>query len=245
MEFPVEHLSASSINMFLRCPRQWQQHYVLGLDDGPVGEPLIRGSAVHLALSRLLVGKDPGDFFGDVMAEEAREIVITDMDKLRNQVEADIYHYYETVGKYLDVVSTENEIVLDVGLPIPVVGYVDIVCKDRIIDIKTTNYLSRNVKLNPEWRTQAHVYQLAHPHPAEFHVLTRSKTDPLILPGSPSDKLYISPTDPAKTRASIIDTYNQIALLMESYGEDTPWPGNPNHEWANKYCPVPDCCGRF
>lgn len=246
MDFPVEHLSASSINLFLRCPRQWQRRYVLQEEDETVSEALISGSAVHLALSRVLKGESPGDYWGDVMAEEARTIVFKNEEAARGQAEAWIYHYYEQIGKYLNVEETEKEIQIEVpGVPIPVVGFVDIVTPERIIDVKTTGYLNRNVKLNPEWRLQAHIYQLADPKPAEFHVLTRAKADPLIVPADKADKLYIAPVDPYKTASTILHTYNAIEDCVRRYGAEMEWPGNPVHEWASKYCQVANCCGKF
>ena len=245
MDFPVEHLSASSINLFLRCPRQWQQRYVLKEEEETVGEALILGSATHLALSRVLMGKDPGDYWGDVMAEEARTIVFKNEDAARGQAEAWVYHYYEQMGKHLNVTATEQEIEIAVpGVPIPVVGYVDIETPERIIDVKTTGYLNRNVKLNPEWKLQARIYQLAHPKPAEFHVLTRAKTDPLIVPGSKEDKLYIPVGEVSRTQKIVQDTYDLIRYMWSTYGE-SEWPGAPNHDWASKYCAVTNCCGRF
>lgn len=245
MDFPVEHLSASSVNMFLRCPRQWQLKYVHKVE-GPTTEPLLMGSAVHLALSRVLKGEDAGDFWGDALLAAETTVEFKDESAARAQAEAWIYHYYEQIGKYLNVIDTELEIQLEVpGVPIPVLGYVDIVTPERIIDLKTTGYLSRNVRLNKEWRLQAHIYQLAHAVPAEFHVLTRAKSDPLVVPSSKDDKLYVSVAPTVMTVQTIRFVYNAIEDCLNRYGEDFPWPGNPTHEWADRYCAVENCCQRF
>jgi hypothetical protein len=248
MDFPVEHLSASSINLFLRCPRQWQERYVFKTDE-PKGEPLIVGSGAHLYLSRILMDEDPGDWWEESKLDKhgnPQEIVWKgDEYDAMEQAKAFAWYYYENIGKYLNVTATESEIELEVpGVPIPVVGYVDIETPERIIDVKTTGYLSRAVKLNPEWRLQAHIYQLAHPKPAEFHVLTRAKNDPLIVPGSKEDKLYIPVPESPRTQKIVQDTYGLISYMVSEYGEQ-PWPGNPVHEWASKYCAVENCCGRY
>jgi hypothetical protein len=45
----IEHLSASSIGMFRRCPEQFRHRYILGEKERP-GEALLIGSAFHTGL---------------------------------------------------------------------------------------------------------------------------------------------------------------------------------------------------
>jgi hypothetical protein len=48
---PIRHWSPSSLAMLRRCPRQFQQRYILGRKERP-GEARVTGSAVHAALER-------------------------------------------------------------------------------------------------------------------------------------------------------------------------------------------------
>jgi len=52
----LDHVSHSQINMWLRCPRQWQYRYVDGLKIPPSGA-LIVGSAYHSALEGNFIQK--------------------------------------------------------------------------------------------------------------------------------------------------------------------------------------------
>ena len=47
-ELPVQHLSASSVSMFMRCPEQYRQRYILGQKERP-GAALVVGSGFHFA----------------------------------------------------------------------------------------------------------------------------------------------------------------------------------------------------
>lgn len=245
---PLEHLSASSISLFLRCPRQWQEVYIRGIR-GSSSSSLVIGSAVHLGLSRILKGEEPGHFFEEAMVaadEENGEIIWKDSPGAsKTWAEKMLYQYYEKVGKYLDVVSTEQEILVEIpGIDIPLLGYVDIETSRGIIDVKTTGYVSRKPELNPEWKLQMHIYQLEYPDPGEFHVVTRSSTNPVVVPDSPSHPFYIA--SPGKDYLDFVKkVYKEMVFFYEEFGEKENWRGNVTHPWAGKYCPLgAECCQR-
>lgn len=244
-DFPVEHLSASSLTRFMRCPRQWQDYYVYG-NKGAGSSATVLGNAVHLGMSRVLKGEDPGSFWLDTYKEHED----ADYSRMAPHVCAEwavklLYHYYETIGKHLNVLDTEIEIAIEVpGVDIPVIGFIDFETDDRNVDLKTTGYFSpKQVRLNPEWRFQQHVYQLHNSKPSEIHVLTRSKTEPVLVPNSTQHMLYIHPPAPEGTQRQIKQVYDMIRYCWENYG-DGPWPGNPIHEWSGKYCNLKGqgCC---
>jgi hypothetical protein len=257
LSFPVDHLSASSLTTFMRCPRQWQDKYVHG-NRGPSSEALLLGGFVHNYLELVLKGVTPD-------AMEVMNQTIIDQGGLENivfsRLDADktyhlgmkmVYDYYETIGKWLDIEDTEVEISLDVpGVPIPVVGRVDFTTPDRIVDIKTTGYFSpKQVRLNKDWEFQARVYQLYQDKPAEFHVITRAKENSIRVPGDANDKLgylsplYVAPKPREATETQIRQVYQQIKYAWETWGADEPWVGGVTHEWAGRYCSVENCCQR-
>jgi hypothetical protein len=246
VDFPVEHLSASSITRFVRCPRQWQDYYVLG-NKGTSNSHLVIGLAAHLALSRLLKGEEAANYWLETV-EEQGDINWAPLtpEKAHGIAIKHVYDYYETVGKYLMVEETEAEISFEVpGVPIPVVGKVDVVCPDRGIDVKTTAYMnSARVQVNREWVLQGEIYQIAYPKPFEFHVVTRAKENPLVLPSGPSHPLYVPLKNPFITKNFVRQVYEEILFFYETYGADEPWRGNITHPWADKYCSAPNCCRR-
>lgn len=71
----LDHLSASSINMYLRCPRQWWYRYVLDLRIPPDGG-LVVGKGVHTAAEegmkgKMISGEDPEPEASATLAAEA------------------------------------------------------------------------------------------------------------------------------------------------------------------------------
>jgi hypothetical protein len=245
---PIEHLSASSVNLFHRCPRQWEDKYVFG-NRGPSSSALIIGSTVHTLLNKSFSGETTyvkdniQTIFDQIVEETDGEIVWRDKPDTALQIaERMFYAYMDRIGSGLPVVATEEEFSIQVpGCPIPVVGYVDIRCKDRVIDVKTTGYLNRNARLNPDWKMQLRIYQLHAPLPAEIHVITRAKKDPVVLPDSKDHRFYVPVVPPQRTLEFLRDTYRLMVKYQEEWGESL-WPGHPTHEWASRYCSVENCC---
>lgn len=235
------HLSASALALHMRCPRQYQASYIFG-QKGQPNDAMMLGNAVHLGLSRLLVGEDMGDFIQDALeqADYAWEDPRTD-----DLAVAMVYHYWETVGKHIQpqVVATEREFLIEVpGVELPLLGYIDIETQTTLIDLKTTRYFSRkSVRPNKEWRFQQGIYQLEIPKPSEVHVLTRAKTDPVVVPDSTSHPLHFGRIDSEKIERMVRDEWRRICWHYETYGEK-PWPGNYSHDWASKYCSLGSEC---
>lgn len=243
---PLEHLSASSLNKFQRCPRQWQRSYIHGLRD-PSSSPLVIGSAVHNYLAQKFDGSNR-DF--DTVWLQTVQDAGTGIDwkdepaKARQIAAAHADAYWEYVGKHLKVIKAEQEISVDIpGVPIPVVGFVDAETEDRIIDFKTTKYMNpKAVRVNKEWKFQMGIYQIALGKPAEVHVLTRAKAQPVLIPENTSSPLYFGLQDTEKIAGMVRDIWGMINYCWETYGAEKPWPGNPMHEWAGRYCSVENCC---
>src|SRR3954454_6704097 len=140
---PIDHLSASSLNKFMRCPAQWHHQYILGNRE-PSNSSLLIGSAVHSYLSEVFKGENPD--FDTVWLreiEEAREDGPINWRvgeaRSRDEALALAYRYWEGVGKYLRVLHAEREFELRIhGVDVPVIGFVDIETEESIIDVKTS-----------------------------------------------------------------------------------------------------------
>jgi hypothetical protein len=248
MSLPLDHLSATSISLFLRCPRQFQEVYINGVRDLDVSSALVIGSAVHLALSRLLKGMPLGSYFDDAVGEHTitgARILWKDKESAARKI-ADrmVVNYYHRVGRTLNVLDTEQELLVEIpGVDIPLLGYVDILTDRGVIDVKTTAYVSRQPELQKSWKLQMNIYQLEHPQPGEFHVLTRSTTNPIVVPDSPDHPFYV-PTPEKDLATTLRAIYRAIKAYYEEFGTEEEWPGNLTHEWAGKYCPLKGngCC---
>jgi len=217
----------------------------------PASSSIVIGSAVHLGASRVLKGEDPGTFFEDAVLKHEEDGGIDWEGKdtpsgAKTWAEFMLHSYWERIGKYLDVASTEQEILVEVpGVDIPILGYVDIELESgSIVDIKTTGYFKRSPTLNPEWKLQMNIYQIEYPDPGEFHILTRSKGKPVVLPASADDPLFVHPPDVSQTLDFVRQTFSVLKHYWEEWGSEVDWPGNLVHPWAAKYCGVERCCQR-
>ena len=236
----VPHLSASSLSLHMRCPRQWQQAYLLG-ERGGSNDAMVIGLGVHLALSRRFMGLPEGDWWGDVLNDTGH---IPEDRRSQEVAQSMVYHYWEYIGKHITPVATEREILVDVpGVELPILGYIDLETIDRNIDYKTTRYFSRKgVRPNKEWRLAQGIYQLESPKPSEVHVITRSKSDPVVIPDSTDHALHFGMINAGQVVLTVQYEWQKIQDNFNNYGIERPWPGNPMHEWASKYCGIEHCC---
>jgi len=150
-EIELDHLSASSIRMYLRCPRQWWYRYVLGMRVPPDGG-LISGIAFHNAAETCLTEKiETGE---NKTADEAREFArdeavkgLEDAVLLEDQSGGGVVDkavrltgaWAENVLPDAQPAEVEKSWELDLG-DIIVVGRIDMVADDgHVVDWKTTS----------------------------------------------------------------------------------------------------------
>lgn len=258
---PIEHLSATSLSMYLRCPNQFRHRYILGLKKRP-GEALALGSAVHEALKLNfeqkiashvdlpiveLVDAYRDEIWPRVVAqtEESNdsEIEWDDEDHARTRGSAMIQAYQKEVAKRVQPIEVETRFELSGLAPVPVIGYIDTETDPLVIDYKTAKQKRKVVK--PEWQLQGRLYSRAKHKPADFHVIAHTGcVTPLEEPG-----LTIAPTplEVGALEQMISHTAERIERDYLTFGPDETWPtyGTIN-EMYNKsicgYCGYRDTC---
>jgi len=139
----LTHLSASQISLYEQCPLCYYYQYLSGEDRERGFTPYFSiGSTFHLILDSLGQGKT---------LEDSLEIGREDFDKYKRRLSGSqrgemsiliwnlkLYHEYEFLKNKQDIISTEEEVKVVVpNLPIPVVGYIDVVLRTGIRDYKT------------------------------------------------------------------------------------------------------------
>lgn len=217
----------------------------------PSNSSLVIGSAVHLAISRELKGESRGNYFAEAKKDHEEKSGSIEWkeseDTARKHAAKHVDNYMNGIGRHLDVISTEQEILLEIpGVDIPILGYVDVETANRgIVDLKSTKYFRRQPELNPEWKLQMNIYQIEYPESGEFHILTRSRDFPVVTPTSRDDPLYVPAPDPQKTLAFVAQEYSVMEHYYEEWGADVDWPGNRTHPWAARYCTIEQCCQKY
>jgi hypothetical protein len=243
MELNLEHVSPSSFALHMKCPRQWQDKYLFG-NRQPTSGAMFLGTAVHAGVRRLLLGQELGGYYAQAYNEQDGPIdwgrdTPTGIKRLSDLM---IQNYYDQVGRYLKVIGTEIEFLVDVpGIPLPFKGFIDLETTDILVDYKSTGYFNtKQVRSNEEWKLAQRIYQLVRPKPSQIHVITRKGE--IVVPTATTFKaLNFGLFDQEQTHSILRDEWRLIQWHLETYGEK-PWPGKRLHEYAEKYCTLTNCC---
>lgn len=250
---PVDHLSATQITMYQRCPEQWRRRYVLGEKERP-GAALIWGSADHYAHEVNFVQKI--DSHSDLPVEDVRLAFAEGFDAAveRNGGEEEVQwgsdkpgalkdagvelaaHYHRIVSPTVQPTAVESEFSLTVpGVPVPVIGRIDLETAGPAIERKTAKRTS--TKVEPKWRIQGLIYQLVAARSVDWHVSVKKKTPEIATPAQHGDLTlpYIAGMK-AVTEDLVRTTARSILGVYHDLGPDEPWEGAITHEWACSFC---------
>lgn len=244
--FPVEQISASSLAKFVKCPEQWRLRYVerhkdrtytdrfVGLIDHKVWEFNFR--------EKLRDGEDLGiDWLrGKLRAEwailkqkEQPDFGNDDEEKLIKR-SLKMLEVYEPVATRIQPIAVEERFEETIpGVPVPLVGYVDIEEQLQVLERKTSK--NRVSKPKSEWRFQGRIYQLVKRKPVEWHVVTKQVT-PQVCTAQTDPDLYLPIVNPDATVRMIQQTVEAIGEFYARWPEG-PWPTNGIFgDWACDYC---------
>jgi CRISPR/Cas system-associated exonuclease Cas4 (RecB family) len=251
---PLEHFSYSSLSMAEICPEQWRQRYILGRKEPP-GQVGVLGSLAHRGIEfglteKLLTENNPrledvishyhDQVWPDVIDEYggAGEVIWDDKpEDVRHRGATMVEAYHPTVPR-LEPAAVEERFELDLGLPVPIVGFIDLTQKHGrpSIDLKTRD--KREYKMQSKWRVQARVYQLAAPLPVEFHIVTRN-TSPSVVTGLEYPALveHYNQKLSGRMRGRLELALSEMNHWYATLGPDETWPTRGlSHSWACGYC---------
>lgn len=253
---PIEHFSASSLHMLEVCPRQWQQRYLLGRKEPP-GQSLVLGSVTHGGIEfgltqKLLTQEDPDlgltvTFYHDNVWPGVLdryggegEVIWDDKPDTVRAKGAELVSAYHPRISILEPEAVEYEFLLDLGMPVPLNGFIDLVQGDGrpSIDFKTS--AKRVSEPKPQWMMQGRIYQLAVPRPLDFHVIT-SKGTPQIVTGLEADEMIIPYSEllAVQTKRRVAEALAEANHFYNLYGPDDDWPMRGiHHDWrcSPKWC---------
>lgn len=259
----LDHLSPSSLSMFKRCPRQFQQRYIFGRKERPAEAPVI-GSAVHAALEynfeqKILSHEDVPvaallDWYSEVgfpttcvdqeQRGESEILWDTDPERARTRGRAMLGEYHNSVSPRIQPTSIEGEFSVDLGAPVPIIGRFDIERTESVIDVKTGK--RKQSKPKEAWRIQAAVYGEARNRPVEFHSVSATDNNAVtIVTPLEAEAMLIQTTETERAllRENIRIIAAEIALHWEILGPDRTWPTFGRfHDWACSYCGFRNDC---
>lgn len=251
---PVDHLSVSSVRLFIQCPEKWRRRYVQREYESPSGQ-MILGSAVGAAEaqadheqietgSRLAVD-DVLDAFADEWEDRTgREEIAwgeSKPDALKDGGISVVKAYEREVGPSLRPVSVEREFNLTFpGVDWGFTGFFDLeeadgaVC-DRKVKAKKLSVAEAEVDMQP---TSYLLARRAEGRPApvfRYHTLVRTKTPSVeIIPTVRTDRQL----------DAFVDRLYRTAAEMRWRLENDLWQGAvPGSWWCSaRFCGYWDSC---
>lgn len=257
LDFPPElnHISASSITMALRCEEQFRQVY-LQKQRKPPSLAQLFGRADHKAIERSMVQKIDShedlavnevmnDFVEAIEAEVSDsgglgelegEPTVKDYDDARFEGQRIVSGYHQALSPLVQPVAVEQEFVIDVpDVPVQVVGRIDLREANQIIDRKRTKRATAKPK--PDWTLQGAIYQLAEPLPYRWHLSVTTKTPQFLSDlEQPLGRRDL-------TERTLRDVCLKLGFLYSKYGPDEVWPATgKQHDWACNYCGFRPTC---
>lgn len=242
-------ISASAINTFMRCPEKFRRQYVDGIYE-PGSFATAAGGAAHTALEawfayQIQSGGSKLDRDGwqpwldaklDYEEREGVEWGDAGIDHARYVAGAAVQTYLENIAPPIIPVAVERVFSTRVaGVPVPLVGFVDLVTTRDVRDWKFGRKVSHMVM--SEWRAQGYIYLLADELPVMFDSVGYPKKDGEC--SWSSGESMVVPRTSANVRISralVRGAVESILAYTDRFGASGPWPGNIGHTWACDSC---------
>ena len=246
--FPIETLSATSMMKAVACPEAWRRRYLLHEREG-FGVDRFVGSVDHATIAGFMDDKkntgmvwSPEQLFGAYSwcwddelkkSEEGGEppnFGTEDPGKLSDQGKLMVHTYVKEAARHVEPIAVESRFEEKVpGVPVPVIGYIDLETQEKIIERKTSK--TKVSKPRPGWQFQGKVYQLAQRKPVEWHVSTRQVT-PQVVTG-----ITLPVVNPDPTVVMIQSIWAMLNDYYQRYGTTSPWPTTGLfHPWMCGTC---------
>lgn len=252
-----DHFSATQTNTARRCLETYRRVYVQG-HRTPPASAMLWGGADHAAIAWNLSQKvrthvdlpvdEVQDAFCDSLdakVDEAggpSEVVWDDSyADIKDRGTQLVAVYHNQVAPALQPLSVESDFSLPVeGVPVPVVGFIDVETEGRVIERKTSKRREKAPKA--DWLLQGKIYQLAAKKPVEWHISV--KTKPAVVTPDHEEGLAASFSDPALSLAQrqLTQAAARVVWAMSKFGPESPWPDATDHPWACNYCGFRPTC---
>lgn len=184
-QFDIEHLSASSINLFIQNTPLFIVRY-LHKHKSPTNPAMLRGTVIDHCIGNKTSIEEAKSEYMALLNYNKKQGVVFDEEKTQTE--------YNNIERYLEIgipfyeklgepVSYQKKVELQFeDLPIPIIGYVDMEYEDCIRDIKTT--ARRPSTLLPPVQRQIAIYATAlekNRAYADYLYVTKTKAEVITL----------------------------------------------------------------
>lgn len=258
LEWPDElggYLSASRLFAFQLCPEKYRRRYLLGEYEPGSGATVVGAgydaaaqrnygqkivSGIDLALDDVRIAAAEG--FDTAAGEQEIQWGDDKPGALRDVTVNLAGAYHQIAAPAVQPLAIQERIEIDVpGVPVPIIGYMDVTETARAIELKTAAAKSTVVK--PEWRIQGLVYMLAQQKPVDFHLATKTKTPGIYTPDTePGLRLDVTEARVSGSQRFLATLAENLVLAYNKWGPEEEWPGNLAHTWACDRCSFRPTC---
>lgn len=234
----LNSLSASAISTLFTCPEKFRLTYMLQ-QWGKASAATTLGNAYHYALQKNFEQKvyshkdlslaDVLDAYeegwGQALSKEEILWRSDDPGATKTLGAEMVKVYHRKLSPLVQPIAVEERFEQAVpGVPVPLVGRIDLMTSRSIIDRKTDKQGA--TKMRPEWRVQALVYMAAYKKDFAWHV--QSKGGVLRTYAPPKNPGLLLHCTPGKRRAATLLVQRAWEMLSDyyaRYGLEQPWPG--------------------
>lgn len=251
---PIGHLSPTQFGVLMTCPEQYRLRYIKHLPERLNTQRLV-GSAMHETLAdnwrfKLERGNDLHEDVAWARFQGAWDATIEKEgepewkeppQQLQQTSRLMVGSYMQEIAPTISPLTTEQWFEERIpGIPVPVVGVIDLETKSLIREVKTTS--QKLTKPKPQWRVQAKTYQLMTRKPVEHQVVTRQKT-PRLYTSATEPGLLTPVGDPDVTVSLLQRAVLNLNDLFNRFGAEEPWPANGIlHPFLCSYCSFKSRC---
>jgi hypothetical protein len=253
---PVDHLSVSSLNLFVRCPEAWKRRYIDHEPERPSGK-MVCGGAAGAALVQnfgFMIERGEGltteqlldEFSAELEDRSESEEVDWGTDKpgaMKDSAIGALRIYHTHIAPDVIPIHVEREVVLSwPDFPADLVGYLDMeTADDVIVDFKCVGQRISKDKARAELQPSAYLAaRRAEGDPAarfEFHTLIRTT--------KPTAEIVPAPRTEAQLDL-LTNRVFSIARAMEWRWLEDCWQGaGPDVAWMCRGCGAADCAWRL
>lgn len=173
----IKHLSPSSLNLYAANPSLWTGRYLLGWKD-EFGVAAQRGTAVEAGLDLWLFKRNLGDAIAKALAtfaeitqgeaSDEHETERANIAPMLTQAAGALASAPIPVGRQMRVEHYVN------GVEVPVLGFIDYLFEDYLLDLKTTKACPSSIKA--DHARQVALYSEAKKKPAKVLYVTAKKS---------------------------------------------------------------------
>lgn len=218
----IDHLSASSINLYSNAPDVWVASYLFKKRT-PMGPAPWRGICVEDAVVQILMGDSEAAAIDKALAKFDQRFVIGDekttaerrrIEPMTQMAVAELAHLGQPEFADDDEQQKISITAKGDGWSIPVIGFLDLVYPQHglVIDLKTTGRIPS--KMSPEHQLQRAIYQKAKGNMAVKFLYVSEKKVNMLEDGDADELLGMAKVQIARIEAFLRHCDKETALAI-------------------------------